>query len=101
MNPDLPGIAGDEAAEDVEQRALAASTRAHDRHELAVGDRQASQVEYREGMSVSRVGLAESHDLQGGRAHVRPSPRPAAARREAARAQPAPAPAPGSPASSG
>src|SRR6185295_19159900 len=59
MDADLPCVARNETPEDVEQRALAASARADDRHELAVGDRQARHVEHLEGLAVSRIRLAE------------------------------------------
>src|SRR4029453_16202016 len=101
MDADLPCVARNETPEDVEQRALAASARADDRHELAVGDRQARHVEHLEGLAVSRIPLAGPHALQGGCATPGPSPRPPAPRPGAARARPASAPAPGSHALSG
>src|SRR4030095_10423259 len=44
MNADVPGVAGNETPEDVEQGALATSARADARHELAAGDTQTRQT---------------------------------------------------------
>src|SRR4029453_14934817 len=74
MDADLPCVARNETPEDVEQRALAASARADDRHELAVGDRQARHVEHLEGLAVSRIRLAGPHAPQGGAAPAGPPP---------------------------
>src|SRR5262245_32238734 len=88
VNADLPGVARDEAAEDVEQGALAAPARADDRDELAVGDREAFEMEHLERASVADVRLPEPHDVERGRAHLTP-PRREAARPAGARGRPA------------
>ena len=95
VNANLAGVARDEAAEDVQQRALAATARADDRDEFTVGDGQARQIEHLERPTVSRVRLAEPHDFEGEGAHVRCAPRPEEARRGGARATPGLAPGPG------
>src|SRR2546425_3726014 len=59
VDADLTGIRRDEAAENVEQGALAAAARADDRDELAVGDRHASEIEDLEGPAILGERLAE------------------------------------------
>src|SRR5438094_6678589 len=80
-----PASAGDEAAEDVEQRALAAAARADHRDELAVGDRQAPDVEHLDSPAVLGERLAQRDDLESQTAHgqARRRSRPACTRADA------------------
>jgi glycine/D-amino acid oxidase-like deaminating enzyme len=60
LHADLARVGGDEAAHDVEQRALAAAARADDGDKLALAHGEALDVEHSQAAPVLAVGLADA-----------------------------------------
>ena len=67
VDADRARIRRDEAAHDVQERALAAAARPDDGDELAFGGGEAFDVEDGERLAVLVVGLAQARDFKGGR----------------------------------